>query len=158
MNRERVYIYYGDKTSLFSRVVNGELEGIANAVPLDVNGPADIAVFAGRTFDYQRGNPHLARLVLWEGLADRGAADQELLRASLYKNKAAAIAAAQQRGVIDDSVDPAAFVFLIISLSSYWLAAPQLARMLLGDNGADHSRRRAAVVTAAERIATPRTR
>ena len=30
----------------------------------------DFGEIAGRTFDYQRAHPDLARLVLWEGLAD----------------------------------------------------------------------------------------
>jgi hypothetical protein len=50
-------------------------------------------------------------------------------------------------------------VFLMIALAAWWLSVPQLARMLTraddGDDG-EHARRRASVVTAAERLVAPR--
>ncbi|MEV0313704.1 TetR/AcrR family transcriptional regulator [Nonomuraea fuscirosea] len=158
VNRERVYNYFGDKAKLFSAVIRGELDRIATAVPLVITCPADVGEFAGRTFDYQRAHPDLARLVLWEGLSDTGGIPDELARTELYAGKAEAVAAAQRAGLIDDAIEPAHLVFLIISLSSYWSAAPQIARMLSGGDagdGAEAARRRAAVVEAARRIATP---
>ncbi len=158
VNRERVYNYFGDKAKLFSAVISSELDKIANSVPLVITSPADVGEFAGRTFDYQRANPDLARLVLWEGLSDTGGIPDELARTELYAGKAAAVAAAQRAGLIDDAIAPAHLVFLIISLSSYWSAAPQIARMLSGGDASDEAeaaRRRSAVVEAARRIATP---
>ncbi|MEV4074813.1 TetR/AcrR family transcriptional regulator [Nonomuraea fuscirosea] len=158
VNRERVYNYFGDKAKLFSAVIRGELDRIATAVPLVITCPADVGEFAGRTFDYQRAHPDLARLVLWEGLSDTGGIPDELARTELYAGKAEAMAAAQRAGLIDDAIEPAHLVFLIISLSSYWSAAPQIARMLSGGDAGDDAeaaRRRAAVVEAARRIATP---
>lgn len=157
VNRERVYNYYGDKTALFSTVIRTEVDALAAAVPLHITGPDDIGDFAGRAFDYQRTHPDLARLVLWEGLTGKDAVPDELTRTDLYKAKAATIAAAQQAGHIDDTLDPAHLMFLIISLSSYWSAAPQIARMLTGHHDGDTdeaARRRAAVVHAARRLAT----
>ncbi len=47
-------------------------------------------------------------------------------------------------------------MFLIIALAAWWLAVPQLARMLAGDGGpAEHARRRESVVRAARRLALP---
>ncbi|MEV4473031.1 TetR family transcriptional regulator [Nonomuraea sp. NPDC049504] len=167
VNRERVYNYYGDKTALFATIVRGEVDALAAAVPLDITGPDDVGEFAGRAYDYQRAHPDLARLVLWEGLADTGAIPDELARTTLYADKAAAIAAAQRAGRIDATLDPAHLMFLVMSLASYWSAAPQIARMLTGspggpggsgddpDDGAEAARRRAAVVHAARRLATP---
>ncbi|PRX66220.1 TetR family transcriptional regulator [Nonomuraea fuscirosea] len=158
VNRERVYNYFGDKAKLFSAVIRGELDRIATAVPLVITCPADVGEFAGRTFDYQRAHPDLARLVLWEGLSDTGGIPDELARTELYAGKAEAVAAAQRAGLIDDAIEPAHLVFLIISLSSYWSAAPQIARMLSGGDAGDDAEaahRRAAVVEAARRIATP---
>jgi AcrR family transcriptional regulator len=159
LNRERVYNYFGDKQELFSVVIRSELDKIANAVPLVITCAADIGDFAGKTFDYQQKHPDLARLVLWEGLSDSGSVPDEILRTRLYTGKAEAIAAAQKAGKIDDTVGPAHLMFLVIALSSYWSAAPQLARMLSGKDGCDSAeagRRRAAVVHAANRIALPR--
>jgi hypothetical protein len=50
-------------------------------------------------------------------------------------------------------------VFMIIGLAAWWVSAPQLARMLTGADDSDpaeHARRRASVVSAAERLARPR--
>jgi AcrR family transcriptional regulator len=121
---------------------------------------ADVGEFAGRTFDYQRAHPDLARLVLWEGLSDTGSVPDEIARTELYADKAEAMAAAQQAGLLDDTLDPAHLVFLVIALSSYWSAAPHIARMLSGSDAQDSAeaaRRRAAVVHAAQQIAAPRT-
>ncbi|KAB8194737.1 TetR family transcriptional regulator [Nonomuraea phyllanthi] len=159
VNRERVYNYFGDKSALFSAVIRSELDKIAQAVPLTITRTTDLAEFAGRTFDYQRAHPDLARLVLWEGLSDTGTVPDELTRTELYTGKANAVAAAQQAGLIDDTLDPAHLMFLIIALSSYWSAAPQIARMLSGTDAQDATetaQRRAAVVHAARQLATPR--
>jgi AcrR family transcriptional regulator len=159
INRERVYNYFGDKAKLFSIVISREVEAIAPAVPLTITSVADVGEFVGRTFDYQRAHPDLARLVLWEGLLDTGAVADEASRSRIYTEKAAAIAAAQKAGIIDDGIAPGHLVFLLIALSSYWSAAPQTARMLSGsdvDDEAEVAARRAAAVEAAQRIVTPR--
>jgi hypothetical protein len=48
---------------------------------------------------------------------------------------------------------------MIIGLAAWWVSAPQLARMITGlddSDPAEHTRRRASVVRAAERLARPR--
>jgi AcrR family transcriptional regulator len=160
VNRERVYNYFGDKSTLFSAVIRTELDKLAKAVPLVITCTADVSEFAGRTFDYQQAHPDLARLVLWEGLSDTGSVPDEIGRTTLYAGKAEAMAEAQRAGLLDDTLDPAHLIFLVIALSSYWSAAPQIARMLSGSDGrssTESARRRAAVVHAAQQIAAPRT-
>lgn len=155
VNRERVYKYYGDKPALFSNVVRNELDKLAADVPLrHVAGPDDLADFAGLSFDYLREHPDVARLVLWEGLADAGAVQDEAERTGLYAGKARAVAEAQRAGLIDSSIAPAHLVFLLIALAVQWWATPQLARMLAtGQDDDSPARRREAVVRAARRIA-----
>ncbi|GAB3150531.1 TetR family transcriptional regulator [Amycolatopsis stemonae] len=155
VNRERVYKYYGDKAALFSNVVRDELDKLAADVPLrQVTGPDDLADFAGLSFDYLREHPDVARLVLWEGLADSGAVQDETARTGLYVGKARAVAEAQRSGLIDSSIDPAHLVFLLIALAVQWWATPQMARMLAtGQEDDSPARRREAVVQAARRIA-----
>jgi AcrR family transcriptional regulator len=157
INKERLYKYFGDKQALFETVLSGELEKLAASVVPPAGGLEDIGEFAGRTFDYYAAHPQLARLLLWEGLAGGPVAD-EANRTAHYRYKAQAYAAAQRAGVLDDDLDPAHLVFLIIGLAAWWFSVPQLARMLTGadDNDpAEHARRRAFVVRAAERLALP---
>ncbi|MGW0085395.1 TetR family transcriptional regulator [Streptomyces sp. NPDC003393] len=160
VNRERVYNYFGDKSKLFSAVIRSELDKIADAVPLVITCTEDVGEFAGRTFDYQCAHPDLARLVLWEGLSGAGSVSDETVRSELYAGKTRTLAAAQQAGLINDTIEPSHLMFLVMALSSYWSAAPQIARLLSGQDtqdGAEAARRRAAVVHAAQQIAAPRT-
>jgi AcrR family transcriptional regulator len=163
INKERLYKYFGDKQALFEAVLSDELEKLAASVVLPAGGLEDIGEFAGRTFDYHTAHPGLVRLLLWEGLADGGVADAAN-RAAHYKHKTQIYAAAQRDGVLDDDLDPDHLVFLIIALAAWWVAVPQLAGMLTGtgtgtgtDAGdqAEHARRRASVVRAAQRLALP---
>jgi AcrR family transcriptional regulator len=157
INKERLYKYFGDKQALFETVLTDELDKLAASVA-PVPGFEDIGEFAGRTFDYHTAHPELVRLMLWEGLAGERVAD-EANRTAHYKVKARAYAAAQRDGILDGDLDPEHLVFMIIGLSAWWASAPQLARMLTGADDSDpaeHARRRASVVQAAERLARPR--
>jgi AcrR family transcriptional regulator len=157
INKERLYKYFGDKQALFETVLTDELDKLAASVA-PVPGFEDIGEFAGRTFDYHTAHPELVRLMLWEGLAGDRVAD-EANRTAHYKVKARAYAAAQRDGILDGDLDPEHLVFIIIGLSAWWASAPQLARMLTGADDSDpaeHARRRASVVQAAERLARPR--
>jgi len=157
INKERLYKYFGDKQALFETVLTDELDKLAASVAPTPAGFEDIGEFAGRTFDYQAAHPQLVRLLLWEGLSGRPVAD-EANRTAHYKDKVRAYAAAQAAGVLDGDLDPEHLVFMIIGLAAWWVSAPQLALMLTGADDSDpaeHARRRASVVRAAERLARP---
>jgi AcrR family transcriptional regulator len=158
INKERLYNYFGDKQSLFETVLTDELDKLAASVAPVPKSFDDIGEFAGRTLDYQTAHPELVRLLLWEGLSGGPVAD-EANRTAHYEKKAQAFAAAQRDGVIDDAIDPGHLAFMIIGLAAWWVSAPQLARMLTGADDSDpaeHARRRASVVRAAERLARSR--
>jgi len=158
INKERLYKYFGDKRALFETVLSGELEKLAAAVALTGVGLEDIGEFAGHTFDYHAAHPELARLLQWEGLAGGPPAD-EINRTAHYQDKVRAVAAAQRAGLLDDDLDPAYLVFLLIALAAWWFSVPQLAHMLTGadpDDPAERARRRGCVVRAARRLAAPR--
>jgi AcrR family transcriptional regulator len=157
INKERLYKYFGDKQALFETVLTDELDKLAASVAPAPAGFEDIGEFAGRTFDYQAAHPQLVRLLLWEGLSGRPVVD-EANRTAHYKDKVRAYTAAQGNGVLDGDLDPEHMVFMIIGLAAWWISAPQLALMLTGADDSDpaeHARRRASVVRAAERLARP---
>jgi AcrR family transcriptional regulator len=158
INKERLYKYFGDKQALFETVLTDELDKLAASVAPTPAGLEGIGEYAGRTFDYHAAHPELVRLLLWEGLSGGPVADEEN-RTAHYRRKVEAYAAGQRAGVLDDDIDPDHLAFLIIALAAWWISAPQLTRMLNGaDDGdpAEHARRRASVVRAAERLARPR--
>ncbi len=152
VNKERLYNYFGDKERLFTAVLSDELARIAAALPLQSLSVDDIGEYAGRHFDYHVANPHLIRLLQWEALEHGGGpVPEEEGRTVHYQAKVEAFRAAQERGVLVDSARAADLVFMIMALTSWWLAVPQVARMVTGE--ADLAQRRAAVVEAARRLA-----
>ena len=159
INKERLYNYFGDKRRLFETVLIEELEKLA--ISLAANAPAlgDIGEYTGRIFDYHAEHPHLVRLLLWEGLAE-GPAVNEAARTAHYQRTVAMFAEAQRDGTLNDDLDPAKLVFLLIGLAAWWFAVPQLARMVTGSDGSastERNLRRACVVSAAEHMASPHT-
>ena len=157
INKERLYNYFGDKRQLFETVLIEELEKLAISLGRNAPGLDDIGEYTGCIFDYHADNPHLVRLLLWEGLSDSPAVN-EAARSAHYQRTVAMFAEAQQNGTLNDDFDPAKLVFALIGLAAWWFAVPQLSRMLTGSDGStsrERSRRRACVVSAAQRLASP---
>lgn len=154
VNKERVYNYFGDKRSLFSRVLRDELAKVARSVPVESFAVEDVGDYAGRVYDYHRERPELARLMRWEGLSFEGEVPDEELRREYYGYKSAAMADGQTGGAVTTSIEADHLVFLVLSLAGWWSAVPQVARMLTGlPTEQEHVRRRASVVEAAQRLA-----
>lgn len=157
VNKERLYNYFGDKERLFGLVLSEELAKVAAAVPLESLRAQDVGDYAGRVFDYHAKHPDLVRLLHWEALAyGDGAIPDQAARTEHYQQKVEAFAAAQRDGLLADRPDAAHLVFLVLALSVWWFAVPQLARMLTGstaDSPDAMAARRSAVVEAARRMA-----
>jgi AcrR family transcriptional regulator len=158
LNKERLYNYFGDKERLFATVLSEELAKVAAAVPApEPLGDDDLGEYAGRLFDYHAAHPQLIRLLHWEALAyGSGVVPDERARTAHYREKAAALAAAQEQRVLAREPHADHLLFMILALAAWWVAVPQVARMVTGakaGNRAERARRRAAVVTAAQRLA-----
>lgn len=157
VNKERLYSYFGDKTTLWDLVLATELERLASAVRVAGAGLDDFGEFAGLTFDYHAAHPELARLLQWEGLQD-GPPAEASGRTAHYREKVAQFAAAKENGLLDRSLDPGHLVFALIALAAWWQTVPQLAEMITGagpDDAHERARRRRFVVEAARRLAAP---
>ncbi len=157
INKERLYNYFGDKRQLFETVLIAELEKLAISLGANAPGLDDIGEYAGCIFDYHAEHPQLVRLLLWESLAE-GAAVNEAARTAHYRRTVAMFAEAQRDGTLNDDLNPAKLVFLLIGLAAWWFAVPQLARMVTGSDGSEsmeRSLRRASVVSAAQHLASP---
>lgn len=157
VNKERVYNYFGSKPELFELVLRKKLAIIAETIPVESFTPDGIGEYAGKLFDYNRENPELIRLVLWEALSFTSAVPEEQQRRDFYAQKTDAFAYAQASGALAESVPPAHLNFLLIALAGYWSVMPQVARMMTGDSNPDElERRRASVAEAARRLVTVR--
>ncbi|WP_166973988.1 TetR/AcrR family transcriptional regulator [Brevibacterium atlanticum] len=159
VNKERLYNYFGDKRALFRAVLSDELTHLSETVVLPAGDDFElIGEFAGRTYDYYSEHPELARLLLWEGLAD-GTIVDEADRTDHYRQKVAAYSEAQRAGIVGSAIDADHLVLLVIGLAAWWFCVPQLARMVTGfapGDQVEQQRRRSAVVTAAQQMAEVR--
>ena len=157
INKERLYNYFGDKRRLFETVLIEELEKLAFSLGANAPGLENIGEYTGCIFDYHAEHPQLVRLLLWEGLSESPAVN-EAARTAHYQRTVAMFAEAQRDGTLNDDLDPAKLVFLLIGLAAWWFAVPQLSRMVTGSDGSaspERSRRRACVVSAAQHLASP---
>ncbi|WP_326667395.1 TetR family transcriptional regulator [Streptomyces sp. NBC_01257] len=153
VNKERIYQYFGNKEKLFGAVLESELRKIAAAVPLTADQGADLGDYAGRLFDYHRRHPHFVRLLAWEGLQSRGPVVAEAERTEHYVEKVAALARAQEAGVLAQDIPPGQLVHAVISLVASWFTMPQLARMLVPAAKAGEGAQREALVNLVRRLA-----
>lgn len=161
VNKERIYNYFGDKERLFTAVLSDEMARMAAAVPLDWESTEDFGEYAGWCFDYHVANPTLVRLLLWEslGYGPDTTVPEEDVRTEHYRRKIDAYTAAQRSGILDTEPNAAHMLYLVIAMAGFWVATPQLARMVTGataDDPDELARRRASVVLAARRMGSTR--
>lgn len=156
VNKERVYNYFGGKHELFAMVLCEQLAKVARDVPVESFATEDVGDYAGRVYDYHREHPELGRLLRWEGLAFDAEVPDEEQRRDYYGYKTAAVADGQRAGAVTDAFEADHLMFLVLALAGWWSAVPQVARMITGpETDAEHARRRASVVSAARRLASP---
>ncbi|QIS21822.1 TetR/AcrR family transcriptional regulator [Nocardia terpenica] len=126
-NKRALYDYFGDKDALFAAVLERQMTDCAESVPLDGSDPGE---YASQLLDYHAAHPELLRLLLWEALefGDRPVPAEES-RAAKYRKRADAIADAQT-----GPTDSRLLLFFILGLVNWGAAAPQLRRMVLGDD------------------------
>lgn len=155
VNKERIYQYFGDKAGLFRAVLGQELQRLDTAVPLTPEQAGDLGEYAGRLFDHHTDHPHFLRLLHWEGLVSGGIAVAEAKRVALQRDKVAAIAGAQRRGLVTRAIGAGQLLYAVMALVDWWFVAPHVARMTVGPEGMDRATQRAAVVDLARRMTAP---
>lgn len=152
-NKRLIYVYFGNKEQLFDEVLRRALAEGAESVPFDVD---DLPGYAGAIFDHLVARPDLMRLRLWK-LLERPSATG--LEHDAFRGKAAAVAAAQQRGDVAPEMEPDDLLTLVLAAAQAWFWAaegvdPQeVGKAWPTERLALH---RAAVVEAARRMTEPR--
>jgi AcrR family transcriptional regulator len=146
-----IYTYIGDKEALFTAVLRSRMNELAEAVVLR---PEHVGDFVGDLFDFMTANPDVLRLVSHEAAHFGPAASPDFIqRRDHYAEKTRAVREAQVRGLVDDALAP--FVVLsLLALVSWYVAAPQITRMVLDEPDTPdlRARYRAHLVTLACRI------
>lgn len=155
-NKALIYSYFGNKEQLFATVLQSRLTDLAEAVELR---PDRVGDYIGDLFDFMTSNPDVLRLVQHEvchfaldQIPHRGP------RKEHYDEKVAAVRSAQAAGNVDSDLDASFVVMTLISLVSWFVAAPQITDMVVGDPTDPNLRRRyrAHLVEMAARMIAPR--
>jgi AcrR family transcriptional regulator len=149
-DKKAIYLYFGDKRSLFETVLATELGSVAAPDPID---PHDIAGYVGRLFDHQRAHPEHLRLMMWEAL-ELGDSDIPGVggRTADYRARPQPIAEAQQNGELDPSLDPGGLWLALAGMVNWALGVSPMTRMTLGDGPEALDGQRALVVELARRV------
>ncbi|RIX28573.1 TetR family transcriptional regulator [Amnibacterium setariae] len=150
-----IYTYFGDKEALFAAVLRSRMTELAEAVVLR---PDRVGEFVGDLFDFMTANPDVLRLVSQEALhLPPDAVPDFAERRDHYAGKTRAVAEAQAAGLVDPALEPSFVVLSLMGLVSWFVAAPQITRLVLDEpDGADLRRRyRQHLVEVARRMLTP---
>jgi AcrR family transcriptional regulator len=146
----QLYSYFTSKDGLFDAVLDAHIEEIANRVALD---GADLAEYAVGLYDHALEHPRLLRLAAWARLERTPEGELFPTAAHYDDDKRAAIAAAQQRGVIDPSFDPADILSMVTAVALGW--SPVSLTYAIGDTGGKKKRRRRALAKVVTRMFAP---
>ncbi|MFI9009725.1 TetR family transcriptional regulator [Actinosynnema sp. NPDC053489] len=115
-NKAQIYHYFTNKDGLFDAVLSELARDTLREAPID---PADLPGYAGRLFDRFTDDPVKERLAKWYRLEGAGHAAVEVVVAST-NDKLAAIAQAQDEGLVTHRFTPVELLALVVHLSALW--------------------------------------
>ncbi|GAA1439232.1 TetR family transcriptional regulator [Leifsonia poae] len=126
VNKASIYSYIGNKDDLFQAALQTKLGQLADRVAIQSD---DLAAYAGDLFDFLTAEPVVAWLFEQEGL-HYGTKDVPALaeRSGYFRSRVAAV-----RDALGGDGDAEAIYFSIIAMCYWYVAAPQLVRMVFGD-------------------------
>jgi AcrR family transcriptional regulator len=116
-NKRLIYVHFGVKEELFDVVVARTMAQLVEAVPFTAG---DLAGYAGALFDYLLDNPKTLRLNIWAQLERPEPTAAEI---DQYREKVAAVAAAQGGRKLAWDADPVDVLALVLGLVVAWAAA-----------------------------------
>jgi len=147
-SKERVYAYFDSKESLYRVISAQELAAVAEATRMD---PADLPGYAGRIHDHFAAHPERYRIMSW-GQLELGTDDappDDAIQQTM-KHKIDQLRQAQQAGQLDPAWDPLDVLVLINQIATSW--SGQAYPSPGADSAAFRAARRAAIVTAVQRL------
>ncbi|HEV6954510.1 MAG TPA: TetR family transcriptional regulator [Promicromonospora sp.] len=150
-NKAQLYGYFGTKDALFDAVLAESFRQIIDLATIDAY---DLPGWAVRLYDEYLEHPDIVRLATWTRLErrPRGYLVDESDRQDA--EKLAAIAAAQEAGVVRAG-DPFDVMALVISMSMAWSPVSTVYAAHPGEDAAEHDRRRELLRDAVRRAVAP---
>ncbi|MGX1907372.1 TetR family transcriptional regulator [Streptomyces phaeochromogenes] len=149
-SKERVYAYFSSKVALYRFVSAQELTAVTEATRMD---PTDLPGYAGRLHDYFTDHPDRFRLISW-GQLELDAGDSlpyDSFRETVA-HKVEQLRQAQEAGRLDAHWDPVDILVFVHQIATAWAAQPDLLPPSGEDRATFLTARRAAIITAVERL------
>ena len=130
INKRMLYHYFGNKEDLFRAILQRKLAQRAEWL---AHAPDDLAEALSYWFDLARQDTDWIRLLQWEALqTSNGKLIDEEKRLANFENGAAKLRQSQARGLLSRDLDPRQVLLAMISLTTFPLAFPQIARLVTG--------------------------
>jgi AcrR family transcriptional regulator len=149
-----IYSYFGDKESLFVKVLQHRMTELSSAVVIH---PDRVDQFVADLFDFMTSHPDVLRLVTQEAMQFTPSGSPHFQERSVhYGTKIAAVREAQEAGAVDGTLDPAFVILSLMGLVSWFVAAPQITQMVAGDAPDLVARYRAHLIELGRRLLQPR--
>lgn len=126
-NKAMIYAYFGSKEGLFDEVLKMQLALVIEAVPIT---PDDLPGYAGRLFDTYRRQPELLRLAGYHRL-ENGFEAINKVEADAHAEKVAAVAKAQERGLLPRDFTPEELLGVVVHMSILSFSTPAATRDLV---------------------------
>ncbi|MET7892745.1 TetR family transcriptional regulator [Streptomyces mirabilis] len=149
-SKERVYAYFSSKVALYRFVSAQELAAVTEATRMD---PTDLPGYAGRLHDYFIDHPDRFRLISWGQLElDVGDSLPHDTFRETVTHKVEQLREAQEAGRLDADWDPVDILVLVHQIATAWAAQPDLLPPNDEGRATFLAARRAAIITAVERL------
>jgi len=147
-NKNLIYIYFKNKESLFSTILQKHLPRVYEDVAFTAE---DLPGYAARVFDFAMTNPDLMRLMAWFSLEQK--VDSPAERTTAHDEKVAALLKAQSAGQVGTAFSPSFLLNAIMVLASAWTATNPFGPSLNPDAAKNPDALRNAIVRAVSLIA-----
>lgn len=136
-NKAQIYHYFTNKDGLFDAVLRELAELTLREAPID---GANLPEYAGKLFDRFVDDPVMARLANRYRLEGGGYPSVDVVVAST-RDKLAAVAKAQEEGLVPSRFTPVELLALVVHLSALWSSMTPEMNDLTADIPRDRRRR-----------------
>jgi len=131
-NKQLIYAYFGDKETLFYKVLEKQLVEIAASVSTEIT---DLDKWVDEHIDYHRDHPELLRLLMWEELeVPKERACRHDARAANYQRKKDNIAEAQGKGLVRGDMPAAVILMFLLGMVNSVSSMQRARGLVLGED------------------------
>lgn len=148
LNKNLIYIYFGNKEALFRAVIMRESDRLQEAAQIHGD---DLEGYATAIFEFTEAHPQLLRLILWQSLEVGMFPLTDRSRAS-YGRKLAAIDAGKASGHVASKLSSPALLAILYALANAWSVANPQGGGVTRLSDVDREEKKAAVVAAVRAV------